>query len=614
MQQVDIYRGASLLVSVKPDGDSAQIGQVMGENSLQLNFTLSFNVEFITGDYCTAFGEVYKVLEVQPVKKESSERFVYNLKLSAEGFDLSRVQFLHYDASNALTETVFSITGTAALFVKHIILNAARIGTFTLGETVVGLEKTISFSANNCLEALQKVAEAFGTEWWLKGNEISIAPKTTDRGVAFRYGQNNGLYDIQRLPSTSSVITALKAQGAEKNLPPGYATARLHLPSTQSADKIGNLSIDVSQQLSGFDYIFSFAPVPAPGVTALTILYRPIGATAWRQDSGPNWSGRTLTLPVPSGYEFKFRAEFGSTHGVETSVVIGPTSSIAFPFSPPNFLLNNMQKYGRVEGTAIFDDIYPTRTGKVTGINATDPFVFTDTTTSFDVSASYIPGTPGKVSFTSGQLAGYTFDIQKYDHTTKEFRIVRNKEERSIEVPSNAIRAQVGDEYVLVDIQLPQAYIDDAEARLLAAANATLAKVSSPQYGYRVTIDPKFIDTYDIDIRLGDKVRLVDADLGVDRKIRIVQLTRNVVNENSYQVELGDEVKAGPLQQLSNSIQTTQSGLSSLSTQVQNSAILNGQVFGPLTFDINSLPVRTSTAGLLPVYIDSVSGELVVVR
>jgi hypothetical protein len=177
------------------------------------------------------------------------------------------------------------------------------------------------------------------------------------------------------------------------------------------------------------------------------------------------------------------------------------------------------------------------------------------------------------------------------------------------------LKPAIGDEYVFVDIQLPQAYVEAAQNKLLQEATKFLGLHSQPQYSYSVTIDPVFIRTYNIVIGLGDEVWLTDQQLGVNRKIRIVNLVRNIVNEEEYQVQLSDSVSQGTIAQINNNLQSAQQGLSNLSGQVQNNAILNGVVIGDLVHEqgtaiFKDMPTTSTTTGFQQIYIEVATGKL----
>jgi len=142
-----------------------------------------------------------------------------------------------------------------------------------------------------------------------------------------------------------------------------------------------------------------------------------------------------------------------------------------------------------------------------------------------------IPGNSAKVSFTSGNLAGYTFEISAYNHSTRSFTLKYYTDERGYRFPSNdaAFCINPGDEYVLVDIYMPDSYIASAEDALLAAATQLLNDRKSPKATYSVELDPIYAKSENIDLQAGDVIQVVDDDLNINRDIRVIGIKKDIL-------------------------------------------------------------------------------------
>jgi hypothetical protein len=108
---------------------------------------------------------------------------------------------------------------------------------------------------------------------------------------------------------------------------------------------------------------------------------------------------------------------------------------------------NKINLYGYSEGYHMFEDVYPHRTGTVTGLGSAIT-EFIDSTMGFDLnlmgtngSVYLIAGAPAKIHFNSGNLAGYEFDLSHYDHATKKFTIAKYTDERGQDFPDAAAAA-----------------------------------------------------------------------------------------------------------------------------------------------------------------------------
>ncbi|VDH16098.1 Fibronectin type III protein [Algoriella xinjiangensis] len=224
----------------------------------------------------------------------------------------------------------------------------------------------------------------------------------------------------------------------------------------------------------------------------------------------------------------------------------------------PNSYIENTQavaKYGIYESTKIFDEIYPRRKGKVTSINSESPYKFSDLSMDFDLNEKengntkyLINGTAAKIHFNKGDLSGYEFDVHTYDNTLKEFHIIKFADENGYEFPSkdnDAFRIAVGDEYVILDIQMPQSYIDNAEAELFEKANEYLSDKLEPNIQYLLDVDTLHLqrilnNTVTHFFSIGDFIKVFDEDFDINRYIRIKSIERDLRNPFDYKLTLSD--------------------------------------------------------------------------
>ena len=214
--------------------------------------------------------------------------------------------------------------------------------------------------------------------------------------------------------------------------------------------------------------------------------------------------------------------------------------------------------YGLKENTKIFDDIRPERYGEVTAAGSAY-YAFKDATMNFDLNEKdsagntkwLIDGATAKVKFTTGNLAGYEFDIHKYDHATKEIQVVPFTDENGMKFPSEtsaAFQFGVGDKYFFTDINLPDTYKTDAENKLLAEGNKAITEYSQPQVQYGLSIDENFIRQFGGELTVvnlfsvGDYIPVEDEDIGVNKSVRITAFTRDLLREYKYNITLGDSV------------------------------------------------------------------------
>lgn len=196
-------------------------------------------------------------------------------------------------------------------------------------------------------------------------------------------------------------------------------------------------------------------------------------------------------------------------------------------------------KYGIIETVQIYDDIYPHRTGTISSV--TDEFTFTDASMDFDVNNQLISGVTAKVVFKSGDLAGQEFVINNYDNGTKTFKINTNDDDKNNVVPNSNFKPAVGDKYTIVDISMPQTYIDAAETELQTAGQDYYDKNANGRELYTVDCDPLYFKNKGLgSLNLGDFVTIKDTPMSVNRSIRIISIERDLQTEYKYNLTLAD--------------------------------------------------------------------------
>lgn len=213
---------------------------------------------------------------------------------------------------------------------------------------------------------------------------------------------------------------------------------------------------------------------------------------------------------------------------------------LVFEQEGKRYLEANTELFGIREGTVTFDDIFPSRTGSVVSSSAPNRFI--DTAIDFDLNDFLLEGTVAKVVFKSGALSGYEFEIRTFNNTTKEVIFNDFLEANDLVLPNELNKPEEGDTYTIVDIRMPETYIEEAEAKLLQAAEDYLEKKKSPTATYTLQVDEKFVRTNGIELSAGKRVRVVDSALGLDEQIRIFAISYPLVNPSKITAEIADRI------------------------------------------------------------------------
>lgn len=248
---------------------------------------------------------------------------------------------------------------------------------------------------------------------------------------------------------------------------------------------------------------------------------------------------------------------FGSDKNL-SSQYRGGSSKLLIP-SPNSYLESaNVAAYGIIEQAKTFEDIYPRLSllgaGVVTSVG--DKYTFSDSALDFDVNACLMPGVPAMVLFLTGECAGYDFEIKLYNHSTKTFVIIENSKDEDLVLPTDLLRPAVNDKYVLLDVVMPDAYVQAAEAELLTRALEFLIDNDTAKVSYRVTFSSLYAKQSAPVIQCSDQVRVYDQDLGVDEYIRITKLQKGIRDGHNIQIDLSNTVTRSPLQRINGDIKS----------------------------------------------------------
>ena len=214
-------------------------------------------------------------------------------------------------------------------------------------------------------------------------------------------------------------------------------------------------------------------------------------------------------------------------------------------------------KYGVHEARKVFEEIKPTFNGRVSSIVEGSVLQFRDETM-FNLNEKeadgkttkyLVAGLSAKIHFNTGNLAGYEFEVQKYDHVTKTLTLKKLTDDRGEVFPSEKSKSfqfSVGDEYKILDVALPKIYQDEAEKKLLEKGLEYYKQNSQPRVKYGLSISSRILEKVfggDESVAIyspGDYVNVKDEGVGVEKAVRIQSLQRNILNIYDYNLTLSD--------------------------------------------------------------------------
>lgn len=451
-----VERGHRTIVS------ASQRKVLLSDDSVTVRVNSNSPLGVKINDTFEVYGDVYRINQLPSVTKNNESSYDYEIIGQGLMYDLLRCKFFNADGEGFKTTTSFSLVGQIEVFLIAIANNMQRfsalweVGNFTNGET-----KTITFSDDSCLSALQKICQEFDTEFWITNNtgkfKINVGEFGSTLPVTLQYGKGKGLYNLSRRNvNDDGVISRLYVSGGTENIPTDYR-------------------------------------------------------------------------------EYSDRLKFSDAGYLEDAALISTL--------------------GLKEGSLILDDIYPKRTGVISAIGNT-VYKFSDSGMDFDLNEKdsegntkyLIDGQTAKMHFNKGNLAGYQFEIKSYNHTTKEFEIIPFDNGNGQVFPdedAEVFQFEVGDEYVLLDIVMPQTYITNAETELQTKGAEQFEILKQIKVSYDLNVAEDFLRTLPNNIQIGDLIRVVDSALNVDKTLRVHEVTRDfiqggVVNDFAYKVVIAD--------------------------------------------------------------------------
>lgn len=214
-----------------------------------------------------------------------------------------------------------------------------------------------------------------------------------------------------------------------------------------------------------------------------------------------------------------------------------------------------------------FDAIYPRRIGTVGSVRSEEHtsddgssftvWYFTDPDIPFDPNQYEIGGLVKRVTFQTGELRGREFEVN-YDSEKKEFEIITQwPYDNDMQLPSEPLVPAPGNEYVLWNISMPDSYYPAAEQEFKTAVDTFMADSRKDISVFQASTDFTVVDKRNLDLKPGQRIRLGSDKFFPDtgyRDIRIVAISRSVVQPGSMTLKMSDVLSTGRISRIENQI------------------------------------------------------------
>ena len=255
-----IKRGSTVLCDAYLKNNSFTVDEIMGEQTLTLNFLSRDVIDFEVGDYVECEGERYKIRYKEKVtKREKSLGWEYNIPFYSSKYDLEDVVFF-LNGKPEYKKNFDSYTGTARQILELIVKNMNREDSgWKVGSCIESRPITISFKDKSVGNVLDDTVKQIDTEYWISQKTVSIGKRKYDsNGLVLGQGEGLGFTELE----VSSVdeerpTTVIYPYGSDKNLGPDYGADYLMLPGglkelSKNTEKYGRLG----QKKIQFNHIF----------------------------------------------------------------------------------------------------------------------------------------------------------------------------------------------------------------------------------------------------------------------------------------------------------------------------------------------------------------------
>lgn len=531
-------------------------GEFMGACSVTFSISSPTPIEFQIGDYLIYREERFELNYIPTELKKSSkgtngESFNYqDVQFNSLSDELVRCSFLDYVVGDNLIHysslPVFSFYAESInALAERIQVNLDRIyksekkWTVTVHPEYVNVSnKNITVDNISVWDALALANSEFKTNFTIKGRTITIGTAGIAIGKLFSYGKGNGLYSIQKTAEEDQgIITRLRAYGSTRNMPNRYYNK---LSGSSPSNYLPNNMAVENLMLPDFPKTTLDPYIDSPNISTLGIREGSVyfDGSGDLEEIYPSMEGITAD---------QLRAA-----GISISLDEGDNG--------------NLDEVADAE--QLTDD----------GTNNEDTPTFTITLKDIGFNISdYQTSEAATISMKSGMCGGREFEIAQCEKVGNKYVLTCNRsydESLKLYFPYKGYNISSGDEFVLLNIDMPDVYIQAASQRLLTAAKDYLAKNDYVRYSYEPKVDDIFMarqheeatsrgekSIHDT-LKEGDLMLFEDTDLNINGSVIIQSLTINEGKSSipSYEIILRNDKTVGTLEKIQNQIDSLSSG------------------------------------------------------
>ena len=558
-----------------------------------LSFTLQEYVEYKGIKYILKNPPVVVRKGMTSENSEAKGMTKYSCTFYHEMIELYNIPFTDIAISSSeesyrSEKRTFSWIGTLSMFVQKI--NSCLVGTkwtCKLQPTFVDdgtMSDVLSFSNQFISDVCKTAYETWKVPFVVDGYTIWFGKPSKEilddenKPYIFKFGQGVGLKNNDCTPKNNKVITRIAGYGSNINIPYGYPIItdadgnRIEHPYTRDT-LMPSVYVEAVRNKVLFgskgpliDYYDADSSYPTPINPLAPVFHIQEFSSIQPTIEGMTYKGQAIDLfkevIVPEGgWDDYIDPETGEVRQSYFDVTLYP---LGFDLYAQAAVTSGMT--------------FSMKSGDTLGANYEVAVDWEDVKKNF-----YVTDEAGNIVFKPN---GEQRDYAKYPDSTDQaitIKLTKDLDTFGTIMPSKFQQVKTGDKFVILHIEMPQAYIDKAQERLDVAMKRYMLENNMPLYDYPLSFDEHFLETNQAilaQIKPNTIVRFLYKDeeeaMALSVKEMSIQYGTNPLP--TYNITLTDEVSI-----VLNQIGQIADGLSKLGSQVaQLQAIYGLDIVGEL--------------------------------
>ena len=558
-----------------------------------LSFTLQEYVEYKGIKYILKNPPVVVRKGMTSENSEAKGMTKYSCTFYHEMIELYNIPFTDIAISSSeesyrSEKRTFSWIGTLSMFVQKI--NSCLVGTkwtCKLQPTFVDdgtMSDVLSFSNQFISDVCKTAYETWKVPFVVDGYTIWFgkpSKEILDNGnkpYIFKFGQGVGLKNNDCTPKNNKVITRIAGYGSNINIPYGYPIItdadgnRIEHPYTRDTlmpsvyvEAVRNKVLFGSKDPL-IDYYDADSSYPTPINPLAPVFHIQEFSSIQPTIEGMTYKEQAIDLfkevIVPEGgWDDYIDPETGKVRQSYFDVTLYP---LGFDLYAQAAVTSGMT--------------FSMKSGDTLGANYEVAVDWEDVKKNF-----YVTDEAGNIVFKPN---GEQRDYAKYPDSTDQaitIKLTKDLDTFGTIMPSKFQQVKTGDKFVILHIEMPQAYIDKAQERLDVAMKRYMLENNMPLYDYPLSFDEHFLETNQAilaQIKPNTIVRFLykDNEDAMELSVKEMSIQYGTNPLPTYNITLTDEVSI-----VLNQIGQIADGLSKLGSQVaQLQAIYGLDIVGEL--------------------------------